>query len=153
MSAARAWSRAGLVLAAVLALDQATKSLVTASIGIGERDGILPGVELVRVENRGVAFGLLAGEGFVVVVVAAALAGLLLWFALHVRRPLVWLPTGLLLGGALGNIVDRVRVGAVTDFIKLPLWPAFNLSDVAITAGVLSLLLVLERRDAPDRAG
>lgn len=153
MSAARAWGRAGVVLAAVLALDQASKRLVTASIGIGERDGVLPGVELVRVENRGIAFGLLAGEGFVVVVVAAALAGLLLWFALHVRRPLVWLPTGLLLGGALGNIVDRARVGAVTDFIKLPLWPAFNLSDVAITAGVLSLLLVLERRDAPDRAG
>jgi signal peptidase II len=56
----------------------------------------------------------------------------------------VWLPTGLLLGGAAGNLIDRVRDGAVTDFIKLPHWPAFNVADIAITVGVLALLYVLE---------
>ena len=60
------------------------------------------------------------------------------------RRPLVWLPTGLLLGGAAGNLIDRLDRGYVTDFIDLPLWPAFNLADMAITFGVLSLLYVLE---------
>ena len=85
------------------------------------------------------------------VVVLAALAGLIAWFVLHASRPLVWLPTGLLLGGALGNVVDRVRVGAVTDFVKLPAWPAFNLADTAITFGVLALLLVLERGSGADR--
>ena len=70
----------------------------------------------------------------------------------HSSRPHVWLPTGLLLGGALGNVIDRVRDGAVTDFIKLPGWPAFNLADVAITAGVLALLYVLERPRGDDGA-
>ena len=59
-------------------------------------------------------------------------------------RPWLWLPTGLLVGGALGNLIDRLVNGAVTDFIKLPLWPAFNVSDMAITFGVLALLYVLE---------
>jgi signal peptidase II len=73
-----------------------------------------------------------------------ALVLLVVYFALHATRPLLWLPTGLLLGGALGNMIDRAREGAVTDFIDLPLWPAFNLADVAITAGVVALLLALE---------
>ena len=64
----------------------------------------------------------------------------------HADEPLLWLPTGLLLGGALGNLIDRVRGGAVTDFIKLPLWPPFNVADMAITFGVLALLYVLEAR-------
>jgi signal peptidase II len=81
-----------------------------------------------------------------------ALAGLLAWFALHATRPLIWLPTGLLLGGALGNIVDRLRDGHVTDFVKLPAWPAFNVADMAITFGVIALLIVLERRDEADDA-
>ncbi len=59
--------------------------------------------------------------------------------------PGIWVPTGLLAGGAIGNVVDRVRDGAVTDFLKLPSWPAFNVADVAITLGVLALLFVVER--------
>jgi len=62
----------------------------------------------------------------------------------HLNRPLVWLPTGLLLGGAAGNLLDRIRIGSVTDFIKLPHWPAFNLADIAITVGVIALVYVLE---------
>ena len=69
---------------------------------------------------------------------------LLVFFATHLTRPLVWLPTGLLIGGAAGNLVDRAREGAVTDYLDLPLWPTFNLADAAITIGVLSLLYVLE---------
>ena len=78
-------------------------------------------------------------------VVAVALVALLVFFSRHRDRPLVWLPTGLLLGGALGQH-DRPRraTGAVTDFIKLPPWPAFNVADIAITFGVLALLYVLE---------
>ena len=56
----------------------------------------------------------------------------------------MWLPTGLLIGGAAGNLIDRAREGAVTDFVDLPLWPAFNVADAAITIGVLTLLYVLE---------
>ena len=139
------WLRAVAVTAVVIALDQATKALVRANIELGDRDGILPGVELVHVRNEGVAFSRFSGGGAVVtLIVAAALLALLAYFVTHLHKPLVWLPTGMLLGGALGNIIDRIREGAVTDFIKLPAWPAFNIADMAITFGVLALLWVLE---------
>jgi len=134
-----------------VAVDQLTKALVRGGVAIGDEDGVFPGVEIVHVRNRGVAFGALSGKPIVMIVVLAALAGLVVWFALHSRRPYVWVPTGMLLGGALGNIVDRVRDGAVTDFIKLPLWPAFNVADMSIVLGVLALLWVLERRDGAEQ--
>jgi signal peptidase II len=145
VSAQGAWGRAGLVLACVLLVDQVTKRLVQSGIAEGERNGVFPGVELVHVRNHGVAFGAFAGGGTIVaVIIGAALVALVVWFTRHARTALAWLPTGLLLGGAVGNIFDRVRDGAVTDFVKLPAWPAFNVADVAITVGVLSLLYVLE---------
>lgn len=140
-----AWGRAALVLAAVVGLDQLTKHLADRGVPAGEERSVFLGVSLVHVRNHGVAFGALAGGGSIVLVaVGGALLGLVLYFATHAGRPLLWLPTGLLLGGAVGNVVDRVRTGAVTDFIKVPLWPAFNLADAAITIGVLALLYVLE---------
>jgi signal peptidase II len=81
----------------------------------------------------------------VAIIVGAALVALVAYFVTHLDKPLVWLPTGMLLGGALGNVIDRVRYGAVTDFIKLPGWPAFNVADIAITFGVVVLLYVTER--------
>ena len=150
-----AWGRVALVAAGVVALDQATKALVRATVDQGDREAVFPGVEIVHTRNTGVAFGALAGGGAVVtVVIAIALVALLGYFATHVRRPLVWLPTGMLLGGAIGNVVDRVRDGAVTDFVQLPLgFPPFNVADMSITFGVLVLLYALERHDAaPHRA-
>jgi signal peptidase II len=139
------------VLALVLAADQLSKHLVREGMRPGEEDPIFPALKLVHVRNEGVAFGIdVGGATLVVVLIALALLGLVLYFARHTARPLIWLPVGLLLGGALGNIVDRVRDGAVTDFLKIPAWPAFNLADIAITVGVLSLVYVLERRDDRD---
>jgi signal peptidase II len=141
------WIRAALVALVVVALDQLAKHAVRASIVQGEEHGVLPGVALVNTRNRGVAFGFLPGDPVAVtVVIALALLALLVYVALHASRPLIWLPTGMLLGGALGNVIDRLRAGYVTDFVKLPLgWPPFNLADVSITLGVLILLLILER--------
>jgi signal peptidase II len=154
VSGRTAWARAALVLVAVVAVDQATKALARGAVARGEQDPILPGVKLVNVRNEGVAFGIDAGgTTLVLVLVALALVALVVYFARHSAKPLMWLPVGLLVGGALGNIVDRVREGSVTDFLKIPLWPAFNLADVAIVAGVLALLLALEgpRARDPDR--
>src|SRR4051794_5485430 len=129
----------------VLLVDQVTKRLVQSGIAEGDRDGVFPGVELVHVRNHGVAFGAFAGGGAIVaVVIGVALVALVVWFVRHSATHLAWLPTGLLLGGAVGNIFDRVRDGAVTDFVKFPAWPAFNVADIAITFGVLTLLYVLE---------
>ena len=151
---AAAWGRAGLVVLAVLALDQATKALVVSGLDRGDRRDVFAGVDLVHVRNEGIAFGLLDGGGTALTVVTlAALALLLAYFALHAGRQLLWLPTGLLLGGAVGNLLDRAREGAVIDFVDLPLWPAFNVADVAITLGVLALLLSLDAgREEAKRA-
>ena len=146
-----AGGRAALVAAGAVAADQAVKALVRATIERGEEVGLVLGIDLVNVRNTGIAFGLFADGGALLVIFAlAALAALLVFFARHRDRPLVWLPTGLLIGGAAGNLIDRAREGAVTDFIDLPAWPAFNLADVWITFGVLALLYVLE---GPPRHG
>jgi signal peptidase II len=146
MASGGAWVRAGLVMVAVIVLDQVTKAIVRSNVAIGDRDGVLPAVEIVHVRNEGVAFSRFSGGGtLVAVIVGAALVALVAYFVTHLDKPLVWLPTGLLLGGALGNVIDRIRDGAVTDFIKLPGWPAFNVADISITVGVLVLLYVTER--------
>jgi signal peptidase II len=143
--------RAALVALVTVAADQAVKALVRATIERGDRVDLILGIDLANVRNRGIAFGLFSDGGILLVLFAvAALIALLVFFVRHRDRPLVWLPTGLLIGGATGNLIDRTREGAVTDFIDLPLWPAFNLADVAITFGVLSLLYVLE---GPPRHG
>ena len=148
-----AWGRVALVAAGVVVLDQATKALVRATVEPGERVHVAPGVEIVHTRNSGVAFGALSGGGAVVtVVVAVALVALLGYFATHVQRPLFWLPTGMLVGGAIGNVIDRLRAGEVTDFVQIPLgFPAFNVADMSITFGVVVLLLVIERHDARAR--
>jgi signal peptidase II len=139
------WAFAGLVVALVLAVDQGTKALVRSSIVPGEQRDVLGPLTFMNVHNRGVAFGFLGGGGPIVLVVTlAALALLLVYFARHAERPLLWLPTGLVLGGALGNLVDRIHQGYVTDFIHFPHWPAFNVADICITCGVVALVLVLE---------
>lgn len=141
-----AYIRATLVLALVLCVDQLTKRMVQHSIVPGERLAVFPGLQLVHTRNHGVAFGLEAhSQTLVTTLVALALLGLLVYFATHASRPLIWLPTGLLLGGALGNLFDRIRTGSVTDFVQLPLgWPPFNLADAAIVLGVALLLFVIE---------
>ncbi len=139
-----------LVTAAVVVLvDQLSKLAVRGSIALGETRSLVPGVELVDTRNRGIAFGFLPGRHWLVTaLIALALLVLLAYFARNGARALLWLPTGMLLGGALGNVLDRVRSGSVTDFVKLPLgWPPFNLADAAITIGVLLLALTVERRD------
>jgi signal peptidase II len=141
----RAFLRALIVTVAVLVLDRLTKHLVVTGIAVGDVHKFLPAINLVHVRNSGVAFGFFSGGGALVLVLTlVALGALVTFFVLRPRRPLLWLPTGLVVGGAVGNLIDRVSSGSVTDFIKLPLWPAFNLADTAITLGVLALLYVLE---------
>ena len=134
----------------MVAIDQAVKALVVHGLSTGEKRDLVLGIDLVRVRNSGIAFGLFEGGGAILIVVTVALALLIGYFATHATRPLLWLATGLLVGGALGNLLDRARDGAVTDFIDPPLWPAFNVADMAITAGVLVLLLSIELAHEDD---
>jgi signal peptidase II len=137
----------------VVAIDQGTKTLARTLVDRGDRVEVLPFLAFQNVRNKGVAFGL--GGDIPAVVIGATilvLLGLLVFLAARSRTGwLIWLPAGLLIGGALGNLADRVRDGAVTDFIDLPLWPTFNLADVAIVAGVLLLLFDVERSESHRR--
>jgi len=150
---ARAWSLAVGVCLLVLAVDQAAKAVIEAQLVPGEQVDVLGPLGLALSHNRGVAFGLAggAGAGLVLTTVAAlALIGYL--FARNPTRPGMWVATGLLAGGALGNLVDRVHADQVTDFVEVGSWPPFNLADVAITCGVVMIVL-LYLRDAEDGGG
>jgi len=140
------WRRVLIVAGLVMVVDQLTKSIVRSSLAPGEKRHVFAGVlEIVNTHNRGVAFGALAGGGAIVAALTGlALGALIVYFVLRMRTPYLWLPVGLLVGGALGNLADRARMGSVTDFIDPILWPAFNVADSCIVIGVLGLLWVLE---------
>jgi signal peptidase II len=140
-----AFARAAVLAAVVVGVDQVTKAAVRSDIAIGDVHRFFIGIQLVHVRNTGVAFSLFSSGGTLVLVFTViALVVLAGYLARRPDRPWLWIPTGMLIGGALGNLIDRLVHGAVTDFIKLPLWPAFNVADMSITFGVLALLWVLE---------
>ncbi|HEX3617667.1 MAG TPA: signal peptidase II [Solirubrobacteraceae bacterium] len=142
----RAGRRAALVCVVVVALDQLTKHTLGTWIQPDQVRHVIPGLTLVYERNTGVAFSFLAGTGALVyVVIAAALVALITFLMMQPERGLLWLPTGLFVGGAIGNVIDRVARGSVIDFVKLPHWPAFNIADSCITFGVIILVLVIER--------
>ena len=147
MSRRRGWARALATLAVALAADQGSKQLVNSQLMRGESVNVFLGLDVTNTRNTGVAFGALQGSGTVVgVLIGLALALLVAYFAFNATKPWLWLPVGLLLGGALGNLADRAREGAVIDFIDPIGWPAFNLADAVIVVGVVALLYVVEGR-------
>jgi signal peptidase II len=142
----RAARRAALVCVVVIALDQLTKHTLGTWIRPGQVRHVIPGLKLVYERNTGVAFSFLAGTGALVYVVTGLVLIVLIAFLLiRPGRRLLWLPTGLFVGGAIGNLIDRVARGSVIDFIQLPHWPAFNIADTCITFGVIILVVVIER--------
>lgn len=145
---ARAWALAGAVCVVVFAIDQAAKAAIEAHLVIGQKEEVLGPLELTLSHNRGVAFGLAGGAGVKLVLTTALALGVIgFLFSRNPQRPWMWLATGLVAGGAIGNLADRIRADAVTDFIVVGSWPAFNLADVSITLGVL-LLVYIYFRDA-----
>ena len=150
-----ALGRAGLVMIAAVVLDQVTKAIARNNIEPGETVSFLPGIDLVRVANDGIAFGLFDGlsSGLLVAIGLLFTIGLGIFLISEVEtRPGLWLPAGLLAGGAIGNLIDRLRDGFVTDFIDPPAWPAFNFADIEITVGVVLLAwaLLREPEEAPE---
>jgi signal peptidase II len=136
----------------VVAVDQVTKQLVVANIGRGDEVNVFFGLDLTNTRNSGVAFGALEGGGLVVaILIGVSLTLLVGYFLVNRDMPWLWLPVGLLLGGALGNLADRAREGAVIDFIDPVGWPAFNIADSCIVIGVLALLWVVEGRPRRKR--
>lgn len=143
MSLARRYAILIAVAAVVLAADQASKALVVATLRGRPPIHLLGGAVLLTYdENRGAAFSILQAGGYLfqAVAIAVAIAILVLYPRIEGRSPAARIGNALLLGGALGNLADRIRQGYVVDFIDLRWWPVFNLADSAIVIGVLLLL-------------
>jgi signal peptidase II len=146
---ARDWQRWLAAAAGIVALDLATKAWITHAFSYGETFEVLPFFNLVLVHNTGAAFSFLAGAGgwqrWFFAVVAVVISAVIVWM---LRRPgngtLLSAALALVLGGAIGNLVDRVRLGHVVDFIQVHAagwyFPAFNVADSAITIGVALLI-------------
>jgi signal peptidase II len=146
----RPWRLAGALCGVLVAVDQASKAAIEANLVPGERVDALGPLVLTLSHNTGIAFGIAGGGGAAVIVSTLAALSLIVYlFWRDPGRPWMWVAVGLLAGGALGNLADRVREGAVTDFIDLPLWPPFNIADMAITGGV-ALLAFLYLRESAD---
>lgn len=152
-AATRAWCLAGALCIAVVIVDQIVKAVIEDRIVLGEKVDVLGPLKLTLSHNEGVAFGLAGGSGAPLVIVTVLALGFVLYlFSRNPARPLMWIATGLLTGGAVGNLIDRIRAGAVTDFIELPHWPPFNLADCAISVGVVLLVFIYlrEAERAPE---
>ncbi|MEH3053995.1 MAG: signal peptidase II [Patulibacter minatonensis] len=129
------------IAAAVIAADQAVKALVRSGVPQGSVRELIPGIDLVHTKNTGVSFGLMAGApSWVVGLVSTAALVLVVTLVTRVApgRP-GRVAAGLIVGGALGNLIDRIAIGSVTDFLDLPLLPPCNVADVAITFGALTM--------------
>jgi signal peptidase II len=148
---------AGLALALALALsvfaaDQGLKKLVEGSMGLGESIPVIPSVlHLTYIKNAGGAFGILDGRGGVLLLGSAIAVAFVLWMLLEgPPSRITILGCGLILGGAAGNLLDRLTSGVVTDYVDIRVWPVFNAADVAIVFGAAILLLATLR---PERVG
>lgn len=134
-----------LILALIVALDQASKVIIRNTVNVGEREDLLPFFALSHVTNDGGAFGLFGGaNSFLAVSAFVALAVIILYYLFPPRDH--WLVrTGLALiaGGAIGNLLDRVYQGHVTDFLDFSHFPAFNVADAAINVGVAGVILAI----------
>lgn len=137
---------------AVVVIDQLSKAGVLgffAGHAFGERKMVTPFFDIVLIYNRGMSFGLFNGGGglnaLLFSLVAAAIVTVLIYWLSHVESPLLAVAIGLIIGGAIGNVIDRIRLGAVVDFLDFHVgnwhWPAFNVADSAICIGVAVMLL------------
>lgn len=138
--------------AGVILIDQITKSVVVATMTEGESIPVIPNVfNVIFVRNPGAAFSMAAGQTWIFSILAAVVTGVIVYFARQIHSRAWAVVFGLILGGTLGNLADRLfrqpgfGVGEVIDFLNLPwLMPAiFNVADIAITAAAISFILLL----------
>jgi signal peptidase II len=151
----RQWIGLGAVVAAALFGDQLTKYVVTSELRLDESVQVVGPFAIHRVQNSGIAFGLFASAtAIVIVLTTVAIAWMLLFFARSgARHPVIPAALGLLIGGSVANLTDRIRLGHVTDFLDVGWWPAFNLADTFIVVGVAILLAALVAADARPKRG
>ena len=141
------------VAVTAIGADQVTKQVIARTLAVGESVDLIGPFSIHHVENSGIAFGLFASRTTFVIGITAVAVGWMAWFFARSgrRHPVLPVALGLVLGGSLANLVDRVRLGHVTDFLDLEAWPAFNLADTFIVVGVAVLFGALVLVDRPRR--
>ena len=141
------------VAVAAIWADQLTKQVVGRTLEVGESVHIFGPFSIHHVENSGIAFGFFASRTTVVIAVTALAVGWMVWFFARSgrRHPVLPVGLGLVLGGSVANLIDRIRLGRVTDFLDFDAWPAFNLADTFIVVGVAVLFGALVLADRPGR--
>ncbi len=147
------WLGLAAVGLAAVAADQLTKRIVTGQLGLGDSLHVVGPFSIRHVQNSGIAFGLFASAtALVILLTAFAVAWMLVFFARSgARHPVLPVSLGLVIGGSLSNLLDRVRLGYVTDFLDLRYWPSFNLADSFIVIGVCVLLTALVAAEREPR--
>ena len=147
------WIVLAIVAAAAIVADQLTKQVVGRTLALGDSVDLVGPFSIHHVQNSGIAFGLFGSRtAIVIAVTAVAVGAMLVFFARSGRRhPVLPVALGLVLGGSVANLIDRVRLGHVTDFLDLVAWPAFNLADTFIVVGVAILFGALVIADRPHR--
>jgi signal peptidase II len=148
------WLALGAVAVAAIIADQLTKHIVSSELALDDQVKLVGPLSIHHVQNSGIAFGLFSSAtGAVIVLTAVAVGWMLLFFARSgARHPVLPVALGLVIGGSVSNLVDRVRLGHVTDFLDFEYWPAFNLADSFIVVGVGILLVALVAADRPARS-
>lgn len=144
-----------LTMLVVLIVDQLSKLWVVHNFKPGESRVVLDKVlHLTYVQNQGAAFGILQGRSLIFLIGALLVIVVLIIFNSRRRQPnLVQVITGLITAGAMGNLLDRVRLNYVVDFFDLGWWPVFNIADVAIVCGAILLVIVLFRDEKGELIG
>ncbi|MFY9579410.1 MAG: signal peptidase II [Gaiellaceae bacterium] len=139
------WVGLGAVAFASIGADQLTKAIVTSRLELNDSVQIAGPLSIHHVQNSGIAFGLFASATSIVILLTVAAVAWMLYFFVRSgsRHPVLPVALGLVIGGSVSNLIDRVRLGHVTDFLDLKFWPAFNLADSFIVVGVAILLLAL----------
>ncbi len=154
----RQWLGFGAIAVAAVAADQLTKQIVSGTLSLGEEVHITGPFSIHHVHNSGIAFGLFSDATSIVIALATiAVSWMIVFFARSGRRhPILPVALGFVLGGSISNLADRIRLGHVTDFLDVRVWPAFNLADSFIVVGVAILFAALaaaDRRPAPKSIG
>jgi signal peptidase II len=139
------WLGLTLVVAAAVVADQVTKHIVSSQLALDDKVQVIGVFSIHHVQNSGIAFGLFAGAtSLVTALTAVAVGWMLVFFARSgARHPVLPVALGLLIGGSASNLVDRIRLGHVTDFLDFRYWPAFNLADTFIVVGVAVLFAAI----------
>lgn len=139
-----------LVSIVVILLDQVVKRLIMSDMTLGMSIPVLPGIfHITYIQNPGAAFGILAQQRWLFIAVGFLFVGATVWFHQQLRRESCWMQCGtaLLLGGAVGNLIDRIRWGEVVDFLDFRVWPVFNIADISIVVGVGCMMYALLRQE------